>query len=610
MTTKTIKTGDLYRSITLKREEVQEESRTIEVSFSSEEPVDRWFGQEILDHGPGSVRLGRLNTKGPVLVDHDPRDHVGVIESVNIDSTTRKGRAVLRFGKGERADEVFNDIKDGIRANVSVGYRIHRVLLEEVNDDEEIYRAVDWEPFEISIVSVPADISVGVNRSSGDFETQIEIKQGNRKMTTKTDDDLLDVDKKPAPAEQKKPEVRAGSDDDAAKERRRCAKIAEVGAKFAAHGGVELANDFIASGRNVEEFQSAILERASTAKPEDMETGATPSSLDLTEKETRDFSLMRGIRALATGNWKHAGFERECSVAIQDKLGREARGFFVPAEIQARTMKVSDTLNGGALVGTDHLSGSFIDYLYAASVLQAAGATMLPGLVGDVDIPKQAGAVTFYWVDEDGDGTDSDVATGSVILSPKTVAGAVPMTRRLMKQSAPSVEAMVQRALGIGAGLAIDKAGLQGTGDNQPGGIYGKTGVNTQTVSSAGDPTWAETVGFETNVAADNALMGSLGYITTPTVRGNMKVKAKDSGSGRFVAENNEANGYNVWATSQLDANRIIFGNFSDVYIGMWGVLDIVADLATEAASAGVVMRAFQDVDVNVGHVESFCINA
>ena len=610
MTTKTIKTGDLYRSITLKREEVQEESRTIEVSFSSEEPVDRWFGQEILDHGPGSVRLGRLNTKGPVLVDHDPRDHVGVIESVNIDSTTRKGRAALRFGKGERADEVFNDIKDGIRANVSVGYRIHKVLLEEINEDEEIYRAVDWEPFEISIVSVPADISVGVNRSSGDFETQIEIKEGNRKMTIKKDDDLLDVDKKSAPTEPKKTDVRAGSDDNAAKERHRCAKIAEVGSKFAAHGGLELANDFIASGRSVEEFQSAILERASTAKPEDMETGATPTSLDLTEKETRNFSLMRGIRALVTHNWKHAGFERECSIAIQEKLGREARGFFVPAEIQSRTMKVSDTLNGGALVGTDHLSGSFIDYLYAASVLQTAGATMLPGLVGDVDIPKQAGAVTFYWVDEDGDGTDSDVATGSVILSPKTVAGSVKMTRRLIKQSAPSVEALIQRSLGVGAGLAIDKAGLQGIGDNQPGGIYGKTGVNTQTVASAGDPTWAETVGFETNVDADNALMGSLGYITTPTVRGNMKVKAKDSGSGRFVAENNEANGYNVWATSQLDANRIIFGNFSDVYIGMWGVLDIVADLATEAASAGVVMRAFQDVDVNVGHVESFCINA
>ena len=106
-------------------------------------------------------------------MDHDSRDHVGVIESVTI-GADRIGRAIVRFGRSQRADEIFNDVKDGIRNHVSVGYMIHKAILEESGEDGDIYRVSDWEPFEVSMVSVPADASVGVGRAA-DADSQIEF---------------------------------------------------------------------------------------------------------------------------------------------------------------------------------------------------------------------------------------------------------------------------------------------------------------------------------------------------------------------------------------------------------------------------------------------------
>jgi HK97 family phage major capsid protein len=234
---------------------------------------------------------------------------------------------------------------------------------------------------------------------------------------------------------------------------------------------------------------------------------------------------------------------------------------------------------------------------------------MLSGLVGNVDIPKQTGSSTAYWVGEDGSATDSEVAFGTVQLSPRTIANAVPITRRMLMQTDMSVDALITADIANVMALAIDLAILEGNGVNKPLGIVSTTGVNTQSVASAGAPTWAELVGFESSVDTDNALVGNLAYVTTPAVKGTLKTTKKDSGSGIFLLDGGVANGYRVATTTQLTTNRIIFGNFADVIIANWGVLDIMQDLSTKAASGGVVIRAFQDLDAAVRHAESFCIN-
>ena len=603
----------LTRSMPIERADVDEDARTVELAFSSEQPVERFFGVEILDHSPSSIRLDRIRTGGPLLMDHDPTDQVGVVEEVRI-GEDRIARARVRFGRSARAEEVLQDVRDGIRRHVSVGYRIHRLLLEESDGDQETYRAVDWEPYEISLVSVPADYTVGVGRGAEDCDVEVTVMSDTVEMTREAPEAQA-PQTKPAPA----PDIKAVENEVRERELKRIRDLESIGERFAHLGGRELAMQAIREGWSVSQMRDALLERlpteASSAPSADM-----PGKLDLSQRELQRYSLFRAIRAMTKGATKmqidDAAFELECSREIAERIGRDPRGVFVPLDIFASNFtpdgkRVMSTTTAAGLVGTDHLASRFIENLRASSVVLGLNATVIEDLQGNVDIPKKTGSATFYWLAEDANVTDSDAAIGSVQMSPKTVAGSVPMTRRLLKQSSPSVEAVIQRDLVQGAALAIDKAALEGTGTGgQPQGIVNVTGVNTQTVATPGSPTWDEIVGFETAVATDNALLGTLAYVTTAGVVGSMKTTKKDAGSGIFVMEGGETNGYRVAVSNQLTANRIIFGNFEDVLIGMWGVLDIMPDEATKAASGGLVLRVFQDVDVAVRHAESFCINA
>ena len=565
---------------------IDNDTRTVTVAFSSEEPVDRWFGKEILDHDAMSVDLTRLTTGGPVLVGHDMDDQVGVVESAHIDAD-RRGRAVLRFGRSQRATDIFNDVVDEIRQKISVKYLVHEYI-ENVDTGE--FRATKWEPLEISIVSVPADNTVGVGRS---VESKPEIKLKEEPvMDPVKDKDPVDVEA-----------IRAQATKDArSSEMKRTADISSIGARY----GLEKdAAEFLLTDKSVEEFREIALDKVAERQIEVPKT-----HLDMEEKDVQSFSLMRAIQAMSSGDWSKAGLEREASIAIADKLGKDTRGFFVPWEIQGRAQNTQTLAAGGALVGTEHMGSSFIDLLRARSVVIGLGANMLTGLVGNVDIPKQTGGSTVYWLSEDEDGTDSEATFGTVALAPRTMGAAVPITRRMMKQSDPSIDALISGDIAIAMALALDDAILEGDGVKKPLGIANVTGVNTQSVSSGGAPTWAEIVGFESSVAADNALTGNMAYVTTPTVAGTMKVTAKDTGSGLFLNDGGMVNGYPVATTSQLTANEIIFGNFSDVVIGNWGVLEIIEDRSTKAASGGTVIRAFQDVDAAVRHAESFCVTA
>ncbi len=148
----------LYRNYTI--ESIDEESRTVELSFSSEHEVNRWFGKEVLDHGAGSVRMERFENGASVLVNHNWNDLVGVIDQARIEDN--HGRAKVRFGTSERAEEIWRDVRDRIRKHVSIGYMVYQMALEKEDEEIRTYRVSDWEPFELSFVTVPADPTVGV----------------------------------------------------------------------------------------------------------------------------------------------------------------------------------------------------------------------------------------------------------------------------------------------------------------------------------------------------------------------------------------------------------------------------------------------------------------
>lgn len=609
--TETIKTRPMTRFGEFNRDAIDIENRTVEVAFSSEtRDVVRWFGREILDHSPESVDLSRMNNGAPLLMNHDPYDQVGVIESARIDKD-RVGRAVVRFSKSSRGNEIFQDVQDGIRTKISCGYRVHEMVLErEAEDGPNDYRVTRWEPFENSFVSIPADDAVGVGR---ELETEAFVRAfGDREIETRIHKPIPEreeqvMSEKNTPAVPDVPEVNV----EAVQQEARSAALRDVDAILAVgqkYGMISEARDAINKGTSLVDFREQVLDRV-----EERAKTQTPAPSDIPQQELRHYSLIRAVRAQLSGDWSKAGFEREVSVECMSRMGgKDPKGFYVPHELfGSRAQSVGTANKGGDLVATELKASSFIEMLRARSVSGQVGVTYLPGLVGDVDIPKQTAGGSFGWLAEDGSSADTDITVGKISLSPKTISGSVYMTRKSLMQTTPAIEDLVRSDIVIGMALGIDLGVFEGDGtSNAPLGVCNYSGINTQTIAAnatTGYPTYAELVGFETAIDSDNALVGSLAFVTTPAIYGGLRITDVGTDTGMFLIDKV---GYAIHRSTQLDAQRILFGNFSDVIVGLWGALDINVDTATAAAKGGIYLRAFQDADIEVRHPESFCKNS
>ncbi len=185
-----MKTKTLYRNIAVRAEDVNEESRTIDLSFSSESPVERWFGNEVLDHKRNSVDLSRLNDGAPLLYNHNSNQYIGVVERAKL--SEKRGLATVRFSKSELGEKILQDVRDGILKNISFGYRINKMVMESESEEGATYRATDWMPFEISVVTVPADNSVGIGRSFEDMDIEVEMPEVERSEPSEGYFDILE----------------------------------------------------------------------------------------------------------------------------------------------------------------------------------------------------------------------------------------------------------------------------------------------------------------------------------------------------------------------------------------------------------------------------------
>jgi HK97 family phage major capsid protein/HK97 family phage prohead protease len=579
----------LHRAIDMEAKAIDEKKRTVDIAVSSELAVDRSFGKEVLVHEMGAIDLAFLASgRAPLLLDHDMERQIGVIESVEL-SGDRVLRAKVRFGRSALAQEVFQDVVDGIRSNVSVGYRVNKMERSPKNKDEYLVRS--WSPLEVSVVSIPADPSVGVGRSAAALEPQPTIEPSIKKEVKMTDEVNLDA-------------VRAEANAAAA---RNASEIISLGAR---HNKRDLADAAIRSGKSIEQFRGELLDVIGSDKPLENE------NIGLTNKEIRQFSVVRAIAALANPSDRRlreaAAFEFEVSEAAAQRYGRGAQGVMLPTDILGvwgkRDLNTSDD---NEIVATNLLANEFIDVLRNSSSVMQAGARMLPGLVGNVAIPKKTAASSGGWISsEGGAASESEPTFGTVSMSPKNIGAFTDMTRQLILQSTPAIEQLVRDDLTQALALAIDKGALEGSGSSgQPTGILNTSGVNKPTAFAAAVPTFAEMVALETAVAEDNALFGNLAYITDAATYGGLKTKAKDAGSGMFVLEGGQANGYNVIRTQQSTAGNVYFGNFADCLIGMWGGLDLTVDPYTASSTGTVRVVALQTVDVALRNAVSFAYN-
>lgn len=577
------------RSMDAAAKVIDEEKRTVRIAVSSEEPVSRSFGDEILDHSDRSIdldfaRSGRM----PLLLDHDPTKQIGVVENVELDSSTRRLRANVRFGRNGLAKEVFEDVVDGIRANISVGYAVNKMDKE----GRDSYRVTAWTPMEVSVVSIPADRTVGVGRAAElpPAEPKTETPTMETPMTENTQIDMEAV---------KAEAARAAAKD-----------TAEIYRLAAKHNKRDLADEAVNKGVSLAEFRGQLLDIIGSKPLDDANIG-------MDKKEVRQFSLMKAIRAMSNPTDRKAqeaaAFEFEAAAEAAKRAGVEAQGLYVPADVlRSWNKRDLNTSDDSAMVAEAYRGGDFIDVLRNASSVMQAGATMLTGLSGDVKIPRKASASAAGWIStEGGAASESEPTFGQVTMSPKTLGAFTDITRLMMMQSSLDIEALVRNDLSTALALAIDAGALAGAGTSgAPTGIKNTSGINTPTNFAAANPTFAEVVAMETAVAEDNALMGNLAYILPAGMYGALKTTAKDSGSGQFVVEpGNTINGYRAIVSNQVTAGDLYFGNFADLLIGMYGGLDITVDPYTNSTSGTVRIVALQTVDVAVRHAVSFAFN-
>jgi len=551
----------LHRELSIDCSRADSQSRTVNASLSSETPVERYFGIEILSHREDAIDMTRARDGLPLLFGHDTAVIVGRCEDIHLEGT--KLRATLRLGRSAKADECWVLITDKILTAISVGYQIRKMeLRDDPSDGEDTYIATRWMPLEASLVSIAADASVGVNRALP-------------KLTIKDRNTMEINDSKLSKAE------RQGSFN----ERERCRDIAAIIDMYPNNSALrELGRSCLADGTALSDFQARVLPLLGSGAPrieiddtplpilaENIARSRSSSYLGMSQGETQRYSLLRAVSAMLDKDWRRAPFEAECSRELEDRLGRKARGLFLPMDIQksglwSQRALPLDSVTNTHLIGVDHLAGSFIEALHEKSTCLAAGAVILTNLVGDVSIPSLTSGATHFWLDEDENVTDSEPGTGSVTLSPRTIGGSVPLSRRLLKQASPSIEMILRNDLLQGCAAALDRAAIQGSGVTaEPLGVVNQIGINTQVIAAPGIPTWAEVVGFESALANDLTLGGSLAYVMNPAVNASCKTTTKDSGSGRFLVEGGMRNDYPVYSTSNAPAAGIVFGDWSSL---------------------------------------------
>jgi len=650
------KLGIVYRAVTIHPVDpaypgdavngAKEADTRIPVSISSEAPVTRqgWSGSfvEVLGHKPGEVNLGRAKTGLPLVLQHDidtPANHIGIVEDIELKDGELRGMA--RPSTRPDAQAVFQDMKDGIRPNISAGYRITELTQVSKGDPKTntppTYRATKWEPIEVSSVAAPEDYTVGVGRAVNEDALPVVIRS------------LETVDAEAAPQQEK-----AGTMPEVVPPVAAATPVMSVGADLAVEnvrGLAALATThnrtadlpaWIAAGRSVADITTEIM--AAYSRQGAAVTSPT-AAIGVSEKEMKQYSISRAILNHAEGK---RGFETEVSDALAKHMGKEPGhgGIFAPSygdegsrkavrderAKRAVALDAHTSTTAAELVFTEY-GNDFIELLRNASVVVQAGAKVLSGLTSNIAFPKQTGAATAYWV---GDNTstvsESNLTTGLITMSPKQLQATTQYSRMLLQQSVVGIDAIVRQDLALVHALAVDLAALVGTGStNQPKGLVSITNVQALTVAAdsgqGGLPTWADIVNMEKAVLNSNASVGPLAYVTNPTVMARLKQTAKLSNTiaqpiwegvsnqiGGLVK--GTANGYDAYSSKQVSSalttgtttgcSYIFFGAWDQLVIGHWGIMELISDPITSARQGLINVTSFEMVDVAARHPESF----
>lgn len=646
------KIGAQYRVLDLDVSRIDEEARTVPVTFSSENGnIQRERGFEILDHSKGAIMLRRLNNGAPLLLQHDQSRQVGVVDHASV--SDRKGVALLRFSRSALGQEILQDVKDGIRTQVSVGYRVFEVTPPSRDERGEVsYRATRWEPFEISLVSVPFDDSVGVGRAGDDSANAVRVitpepaavnKNSNTNHNTRSMSETAPPETQ-APTEneatlqpagnaetrtlapQSTPNIIAPQKSEAEIRREETARqvaIRNMGTKF--KGMEQRAEEAIEKGTSVDAFSRSITSEWNLPE-EDIDTRGLNQEVGMSNKDLENFSLTSCIRSIRE-NGRLEGFEKEvCDQAAVNLNERNLRSreFVVPAEVfrpsqrsvemrqMRRDMDTATATNLGYFVQDE--APRYIDKLENANILSKLGVHIIDGISGDLPFNRKTGSTTGYWLGETQSATESDLSGGQLWMRPKRLVIRSVQSDQILMQTDGLSQRLIEDDMAEQEGLAVQLAFFNGSGAGaEPLGVNKQIGIGSVTFGAA--PTYAKWASFWREVRKDNADLGSTGFVGNTDALYAALTTVRESGDSKNIieADNYNAgmfrfNGMPVLETNQAFdiADQLLYGSWKQSMWGRWQARKIMVDEYTKMQTGQFVIQQSSYHDTNVRHVESF----
>ncbi|WP_454520313.1 phage major capsid family protein [Enterobacter hormaechei] len=633
-----------------------------EIAFSSEQPYQRQFWDEqnqemvvldeILVHTPEAVDLSRLNNNAPLLFNHIFDNHIGVVCNARIDADN-VGRALVKFSKhGTLANDIRNKVIEGTMEKISVGYDIKEYHIDYAKSQLIVSK---WIPHEISWVSVPADDTVGLNRSLNTITVNLEAKRDMTKEQIeeiKEEQESAQVEETPV-EENKESEVEETQerqveeneenenledgkdaehpesvDDDSStvreeevKEEREAAPVEEEKIEEVAERSEEdeLEIREIARELNIDDEE---LERALAVKDMTPEAFRTKALNNITnaqrnnEQQIKDskmektFDLNNVIRSLVDGaalGANEAEYSAMAATATMQR-GRAARGgsVFVPAAAMRAAAAGNTKATLEAITDEKLMTESYIEMLMPESVLGRLGVTVYSGLNSPTAIPKmtKSSVDAFGFVDENGAAPESKAEFANVKLSPKTFAGGNPISRQSLK-TVPGIATLITDHINKAVRIKLEQLILSDKDNTRgPAGLV-KQLVDANRVAKKAAFSYKDFLKEIAALTDAGVPAQAIKFAMSGATAAELESTLKDNGVSGYIIENGKLAGYEVVTSGVIPADHIVLGDFSGITIGEWGGLELDIDDTTYRAQSAIVPRIWVDLDYVVTQPEA-----
>ncbi|HBD3860885.1 TPA: phage major capsid protein [Escherichia coli] len=636
-----------------------------EIAFSSTQPYQRQFWDEqnqemvvldeILVHTPEAVDLSRLNNNAPLLFNHNFDNHIGVVCDARIDADN-VGRALVKFSKhGTLANDIRNKVIEGTMEKISVGYDIKEYHIDYTKGQLIVTK---WAPFEISFVTVPADDSVGLNRSLNTITVNLGAKRDMTKEQIeeiKEEQESAQVEETPV-EENKESEVEETQerqveeneenenledgkdaehpesvDDDSStvreaeevKEEREAAPVEEEKIEEVAERSEEdeLEIREIARELNIneddEEFKRALANKEIT--PEAFRTKALnkiATAQRNNEQQIKDskmektFDLNNVIRSLVDGEAlgaNEAEFSAMAATATMQR-GRAARGgsVFVPTAAMRAAADGNTKATLTAVTDEKLLNDSYVAMLLPESVLGRLGVKVLSGLTSPTAIPKMTASSveSFGFVDENGAAPEGKAEFANVKMAPKTFAGGNPISRASLK-TVPGIATLITDHINQAVRIKLEQLILSDKENARgPAGVI-KQLVDAGRVEKKAAFSYKDFLKEIAKLTDAGVPAQAIKFAMSGATAAELESTLKDNGVSGYIIENGKLAGYDVVTSGVIPVDHIVLGSFDAITIGEWGGLELDIDDTTYRAQSAIVPRIWVDLDYVVTQPEA-----